>query len=72
MDKEEITAVYRNHFGEIISFHTSRGRIISYQKAILDVQDEKIGGVNIVEANDGSVSLTSHDYDDFNQLPSYY
>lgn len=72
MEKEEITAVYRNHFGDIISFHTSRGRIISYQKAIQEVMEEKISGVNIVESEDGSVALSSLEDDEFNQFPSYY
>lgn len=72
MEREEITAVYRNHFGDIISFHTSKGRIISYQKAIQEAMEERISGVNIVETEDGSVALSSSENDEFDQLPSYY
>lgn len=69
MNKEEITSVYRNSFGDIISFQTSSGRIISYRKALLEAMDEKITGVNIIETDDGSALFSD---DDFQELPSYY
>lgn len=40
--KETIVAVDRNHLGKIISLHTSSGRIISYQKAIQEINDGSI------------------------------
>lgn len=71
MEKEEITAVYRNHLGEIISFQTSEGRIISYRKAIAEALEEKITGVNIMESNDENSSLSSFNEVEFENLPSY-
>lgn len=49
---EEITAVDRNYKGEIISFKTSSGRVISYQKAMEEIDQGLITGVEIVESND--------------------
>ncbi|MEN0649591.1 DUF3892 domain-containing protein [Caldifermentibacillus hisashii] len=49
---EEIVAVDRNYKGEIISFQTSTGRVISYQKAMDEIIEGRITGVEIVEAHD--------------------
>jgi len=54
---EEIIAVDRNYKGEIISFQTSAGRVISYQKAMDEINDGRITGVEIVEANDDEKPL---------------
>lgn len=69
MNKEEIISVYRNSFGDIISFQTSSGRIISYRKALMEAMDEKISGVNIIESGDGEALFRD---DEFEELPSYY
>lgn len=55
---EQLIAVQRNHFGEIISFQTSSGRIISYRKAIQEAEEGMIEGVAINEAQNG-ISILS-------------
>ncbi|WP_019155906.1 DUF3892 domain-containing protein [Robertmurraya massiliosenegalensis] len=69
MEKEKIVSVYRNHMGDIISFQTSQGRIISYRKALLEASDEKFSDVHIVEYENGE---TLFDHAAFENLPSYY
>ena len=67
---EEITKVQRNHHGEIISFQTSTGRIISYRKAVLEASEGLLQGVSVLENDWGESELTSgvmndssfHDY----------
>lgn len=46
---EKLIAVQRNIFGEVINFQTSSGRIISYRKALQEVESGIIGGVEIIE-----------------------
>ena len=46
---EEIVAVDRDHSGNIISFKTNTGRIISYRKAIQEIEQGKISGVMLKE-----------------------
>jgi regulatory protein YycI of two-component signal transduction system YycFG len=69
MEKEVITSVYRNHHGDIISFQTSSGRIISYRKAAMEAAEEKITGVQLVESEDG---IPYFHQDEFEELPSFY
>lgn len=55
MSEEQLTGVLKNWSGEIISFQTSSGRIISYRKAMMEVEAGKITGVTIngtAEANE--------------------
>ncbi|KIO67732.1 hypothetical protein B4064_1963 [Caldibacillus thermoamylovorans] len=54
---EEIVAVDRNYKGEIISLQTSTGRVISYQKAMDEIIEGRITGVEIVEAHDDDKPL---------------
>ncbi len=54
---EEIIAVDRNYKGEIISFQTSAGRVISYQKAMDEINEGRITGVEIVEVHDDDKPL---------------
>lgn len=37
--KESIVSVERDHLGRVISFQTSSGRIISYQKALQEMNE---------------------------------
>ncbi|GIN60838.1 hypothetical protein J27TS8_08310 [Robertmurraya siralis] len=69
MAAEEIVSVYRNYSGDIISFQTSQGRIISYRKALLEAVDEKISGVLLLEPENGNILF---DHTIFEDLPSYY
>jgi hypothetical protein len=72
MSEETFIAVHRNHTGDILSFQTSKGRIISYRKALLEVEEGKIHGVQLVEAVNGSTILTPFDDFSFEQYPEIY
>lgn len=72
MNQEQLVAIHKNHAGDIISFQTSSGRIISYRKALLEASDGYISGVNINEMVDGSASLVSENGQGFEQFPNIY
>ncbi len=55
-DVEEIVAVDRNSYGEIISFKTSSGRVISYRKAMQEIQEGIIAGVQIEQSDSEQIS----------------
>jgi hypothetical protein len=67
---EKIIALHRNHYGEIISFQTSSGRIISYRKAIHDVENGLIDGVELDTDVNGEIYLypTEESFDEFPQI----
>ncbi|MGM0845435.1 MAG: DUF3892 domain-containing protein [Bacillota bacterium] len=71
---EEITKIQRNHGGQIISFQTSSGRIISYQKAIMEAQEGSLTGVSIELDDNGLTQLSnSHDGDvAFSGMPEIF
>ncbi|BCB04452.1 DUF3892 domain-containing protein [Bacillus sp. KH172YL63] len=56
---EEITKVQRNYHGDIISFQTSSGRIISYRKAVLEASEGILHGVSLNENEWGETELTN-------------
>jgi hypothetical protein len=58
---EEITKVQRNYHGDIISFQTSGGRIISYRKAVLEASEGLIQGVDLYENEWGGYEISSSD-----------
>lgn len=71
MKPEKLIAVQRNCFGDIISFQTSGGRIISYRKAVDEVQSGLIDGVEIIEVAHGFSRLKlGENQGDFNDLPA--
>ena len=72
MEQEELVAIHKNNAGEIISFQTSTGRIISYRKALLEANTGMISGVNIFEGLDGTTSLVSADGSGFEHYPAIY
>lgn len=71
---EEISKVQRNYHGDIISFQTSSGRIISYQKAVLEASEGILQGVALNENEWGETELSSMSVDDgsFNDYPSIF
>ncbi|MBT2685863.1 DUF3892 domain-containing protein [Bacillus sp. ISL-37] len=71
-EQEQLVAIHKNTAGEIISFQTSSGRIISYRKALLEANTGTISGVNIFEGADGTTSLISTDGSGFEQYPDIY
>jgi hypothetical protein len=69
---ENIVALHRNHSGEIISFQTSSGRIISYQKAIQEVESGIIDGVQIDTDVNGAMYLSPTTDASFEEYPQIY
>ncbi|MGG1674724.1 hypothetical protein ACIFOT_03125 [Neobacillus sp. NRS-1170] len=69
---ETIVALHRNHFGEIISFVTSEGRIISYRKALLEAGSGQIHGISSVQGADGTISLTPESSQSFDDYPNLF
>ncbi|WP_052352812.1 DUF3892 domain-containing protein [Neobacillus dielmonensis] len=69
---ETIVGVHRNHYGDIISFVTSEGRVISYQKAIVETESGLLDGVLKQDDVDGHIMLTpSHD-GNFDHYPTLF
>ena len=52
-EKETFVAVQKNGDGDIINFKTSTGRVLSYRKALQEVEQGAISGVNIFTGKDG-------------------
>jgi len=69
---ESIAGVHRNHFGEIISFVTSGGRVISYRKALVEAENGLIQGVQTIEDIDGNMSLIPKHDQTFDQYPNLF
>lgn len=71
---EEITRIQRNADGNIISFQTSSGRIISYQKAVMEAQEGSLTGVNVELNGDGTPQLTNgpDSEDSFSDFPTIF
>ncbi|MGG5253881.1 DUF3892 domain-containing protein [Neobacillus sp. SM06] len=69
---EKITALHRNFFGEIISFVTSSGRVISYQKAVQEAENGWIDGIEIKEDADGNAFLIPTTAESFDEYPNLF
>lgn len=69
---ETIAGLHRNHFGEIISFVTSEGRIISYRKALEEAENGCIQGVQSIENSDGNLSLLPESGKSFDHYPNLF
>ncbi|MFP7297930.1 DUF3892 domain-containing protein [Neobacillus niacini] len=69
---ETVVALHRNHFGEIISFVTSGGRIISYQKAVMEAANGAIKGVQTIEDSYGNLLLSPEAEQSFDQYPDLF
>ncbi|MDR7075366.1 hypothetical protein J2Y03_000354 [Neobacillus niacini] len=69
---ETVVALHRNHFGEIISFVTSGGRVISYQKALAEATDGIIKGVQATEGFDGKLILSPEQELSFDHFPDLF
>jgi hypothetical protein len=69
---ETVVGLHRNHFGEIISFVTSGGRVISYQKALMEAANGVIQGVQTTENHDGILVLSPEQEQSFDQYPNLF
>jgi hypothetical protein len=71
-DLEKFIATHRNYNGEIINFVTSAGRVISYRKALMDVENGLIEGIQMVEDGNGNLYLVPENKDSFDYLPDIF
>jgi hypothetical protein len=69
---ETFIATHRNHKGEIINFVTSEGRVISYRKALIDVENGLIDGIQMVEDGKGNTYLIPDNNNSFDDLPDLF
>jgi hypothetical protein len=69
---ESIVALHRNHFGDIISFVTSGGRIISYRKALIEAELGVIHGVQTIMDEFGKILLFPEPEQSFDHYPDLY
>lgn len=69
---ETIVALHRNHMGEIINFVTSEGRVISYRKALMEVESGQIQGLQLKEEANGTFSLIPDADHSFDQYPNFF
>ncbi|PLR77218.1 hypothetical protein CU633_11785 [Bacillus sp. V3-13] len=49
MPEEKLVGVQKNRNGEIINFQTSAGRIISYRKAMLEIEAGILSGAEDID-----------------------
>lgn len=70
---EKIVAVDRNMHGEIISFQTSSGRVISFRKALEEMAAGTLEPVFSTPISSGSLTnLTGLDMELFDSYPPIY
>ncbi len=69
---ESIVGLHRNHFGEIISFITSEGRVISYRKALLEAESGLLAGIQMQEDGNGNAYLSPAEEESFDHYPNLF
>jgi hypothetical protein len=71
---ESIEKVQRNLHGDIVSFQTSQGRIISYQKALIEAENGLLSGITIEKDSNGVVHLANEQDgdEDFLEYPPIF
>jgi hypothetical protein len=69
---ESVVGLHRNHFGDIISFVTSGGRVISYQKALMEAANGVIQGIQATEDHDGRLVLNPEQEQSFDHYPNLF
>jgi hypothetical protein len=69
---DTIIALHRNDSGEIISFQTSSGRIISYRKALMEAESGQLNGVVVAFHTDGRRTLSPEGEGSFEEFPQIY
>jgi hypothetical protein len=75
-EQETFVAVQKNHQGDIISLKTSAGRVLSYRKALMEVESGTISGFHGANERAGERDIRSNpDGDAFNildYLPTFF
>ncbi|QWU13435.1 Protein of unknown function [Paenibacillus sophorae] len=56
-ERERFVAVQKNGDGDLTSFRTSTGRVLSYEQALQEVQAGSIAGVNLFKGKDGALHI---------------
>lgn len=56
-EQETFVAVQKNHEGAIINFKTSTGRVLSYRKAMMEVENGTISGAYVWSGENGECSI---------------
>jgi hypothetical protein len=69
---EKLVAIHRNHFGDIISFVTSEGRVISYRKALMEAESGLLHGVQSKIDTDGHSYLMPDMEQSFDLYPNLF
>lgn len=69
---EKITALHRNFHGDIISFVTSKGRVISYQKALIEAEAGNFDDIEIKQDQEGKLFLTPEANITFDEYPNLF
>lgn len=69
---ETVVGLHRNHFGEIINFVTSSGRVISYRKALMEAESGLIEGIQTMEDHSGNVMISPDQIQSFAQYPNLF
>ena len=69
---EKFISIHRNHSGDIINFVTSADRVISYRKALMDVENGLIEGIKKVEDANGNPYLLPDNNVSFDDLPNTF
>ncbi|KKK37663.1 hypothetical protein WQ57_13100 [Mesobacillus campisalis] len=72
MDGEQLTGVFKNNAGEVISFQTSSGRVISYRKALMEAEAGRITGVSIKETETDEEFALPYEIENISSLPESY
>lgn len=52
-EQETFVAIQKNHEGAIINFKTSTGRVLSYRKAIMEIENGAISGAYVWTGENG-------------------
>lgn len=73
MEKEFLVGVQKNNYGEIMSFQTSTGRIISYRKALQEIEQGNLTGYEIFPNHESlpRISAASMELSTLNELPPF-
>lgn len=72
-EQETFVAVQKNHEGAIINFKTSTGRVLSYRKAMMEIENGLIAGAFVFNDGNGECSIHAASSDrPMEELPLFF
>ncbi|ANB61103.1 DUF3892 domain-containing protein [Anoxybacteroides amylolyticum] len=72
-EQETFVAVQKNHEGAIINFKTSTGRVLSYRKAMMEIENGLIANASIFSDETGECSICATSSDrSIDELPLFF